>query len=188
MKALIGFLIVLSTTPAFGSDLDKVLADIKVLTEQQNVEAYRPVAKSLLKYTKVHNMDYRVVLALFMTESSMQQNAVSATGDLGIGQINYEIWQEEFLRLKKAPLDKVKLKKDTDYAIKRTVEILSILKNAKDKQWVAKYHSKTPSLKKAYYQRINKQLVKLATADKTKKIKPLVLQVAFKEMRVATNP
>lgn len=190
MKALISILIVLCSAPAFASDLDKVLADIKVLTEQENVEEFRPVAKSLIKYTKAHNVDYRLVLALFMTESSMNQDAVSATGDLGIGQINYRIWQAEFARLKKAPLDKVKLKKDSDYAIKRTVEILSILKCAKDAKWIAKYHSKTPSLKNAYYQRLNKQLVKLAKADKNRPVtvRPLVLNIDFNQMLLATNP
>lgn len=190
MKTLLSVLIILSSTPAFASDVDKVLADIKVLTEQEDVAEYRTVAQSLVKYAKAHNMDYRMVLALFMTESSMNQKAVSATGDLGIGQINYDIWQEEFSRLKKAPLDKDKLKKDCDYAIKRTVEILAILKNVKDRKWIAKYHSKTPSLKNAYFKRIDKQLVKMAKADKVKKAKIIIVKNISlnKEMLVATNP
>lgn len=186
MKALIRVLIILSATPALAIDENTVLADIKILTEQSCVESLRPVAKSVIKYTKEHNVDYRLVLALFMTESSMNQNAVSNTGDLGIGQINYEIWKIEFARLKKAPLDKAKLQKDTDYAVKRTVEILSILKNNKDKKWIAKYHSKTPSLKKAYYQRINKQMVKLHQADKFAKIQKV--SVKTPATIVATNP
>lgn len=164
--------------------INQVLADIKVLTEQENVESYRPVAKSLIKYTTNHKIDYRMVLALLMTESSMNQKAVSTTGDLGIGQINYDIWQEEFLRLKKAPLDKAKLKKDTDYAIKRTVEILSLLKNSKDKKWIAKYHSKTPKFKNAYFTRLSKHLTKLKQADNQRKLK---LSVSKKTL-IATNP
>jgi hypothetical protein len=186
MKTLISVLIILSSAPALAAAVDKVLAVIKILSQLSDVEVYRPVAQSLVKYTKAHNMDYRMVLALLMTESSMNQQAISTTGDLGIGQINYDIWQEEFTRLKKAPLDKVKLKHDTDYAIQRTVEILSILKNNKDKKWIAKYHSKTPSLKTAYYKKINKQLVKLAQADKAAKAKNQPLKVST--TLVANNP
>lgn len=151
---------------AKANNVELVLKDIGTLMETSEVDKFRPVAKAILKHSKAYNIDYKIVLALIMTESTFRQGAVSSTGDLGIGQINYKVWSKEFARLKKNPLNKEKLKTDSDYAIKRTVEILAILKCKKDPLWVAKYHSKTPSLKKAYYQRIANQLNKISQKDR----------------------
>lgn len=162
MKSLICVLtILMSTSAAYAADLDQAMLDIQSLTHKEDVSEYKPMAQAVLKYSKAQKIDYRVVLALLMTESSMDQTVVSSTGDLGIGQINYKIWSKEFKRLKKVPLEKARLKTDVDYAIARTVEILAILKNTKDPLWIGKYHSNTPKLKQAYSQRIAKQLKKL---------------------------
>lgn len=167
MKTLISLIMLLSTiSTAQAQSVEQVMKDIAVLTESSDVEKYRTASVAIVKYSKQYKVEYRYVLALIMTESSFNQKAVSNTGDYGIGQINYKIWSKEFERLKKKPLDHKRLKTDVEYAIHRTVEILAFLKCQKDPHWVAKYHSKTPSLKKAYFQRIQNQLQKIASKSK----------------------
>lgn len=164
MKTLISLvtLFLILTSTAQAKDVDTILADIAVLTEKTQVENHRRTSMAVYKYSKMYGIDYKIVLGLIMTESSFRQGAVSRTQDFGIGQINYNVWSQEFIRLKKEPLDMAKLKTDADYAIRRTVEILSILKKSNDPYWVGRYHSKTPSLKRAYFVKVQNQVAKIA--------------------------
>lgn len=133
-----------------------VLAQKKELTPTQ-----KKASKAIFKYSKEYGVDYKIILGIMMTESSLNQNAVSHTEDYGIGQINYKMWSIEFKRLKKDPLNKEKLIHDVDYAVKRTTEILAILKKTNDPLWFARYHSKTPSKKIAYFNKVQKEITKI---------------------------
>lgn len=142
------------------ADTKLISNQIASLTAKQSPDQLK-IARSIHKYCLMYKIDSKLVLGLIMTESSFNQKAVSSTQDYGIGQINYKIWSKEFKRLNREPLDLKRLKTDSDYAIKRTVEILSILRDSKDPYWIGKYHSKTAKLKKAYYNRIVKNLSSL---------------------------
>lgn len=167
MKTLILSLTVLIiTVTAQAQSVNGILKDISVLTETKKVSHHTAASVAIKKYTSHYKIDHRIVLGLIMTESSFKQSAVSKTADFGIGQINYKVWSKEFIRLKKEPLDLKRLRTDVDYAIRRTVEILAILKASKDPYWVGRYHSKTPSLKKAYFAKVHSQVKKLDTKEK----------------------
>ena len=167
MKTLIlTTLFLILTVSANAQSLNNILKDISVLTEKEDVSRHHKTAVAIKKYTTMYGIDYRILLGLIMTESTFNQDAVSPTQDFGIGQINYKVWNKEFVRLNKEPLDLKRLKTDVDYAVKRTVEILALLKKNKDPYWVGRYHSKTPSLKKAYFAKIQNQVLKLEYSKK----------------------
>lgn len=167
MKTLIlTSLFLILTVSANAQSVKHILKDISVLTGKEDVSRYYKTSVAIKKYTTMYGIDYRVLLGLIMTESSFNQGAVSPTQDFGIGQINYKVWQKEFIRLNKEPLDLKRLKTDVDYAVRRTVEILALLKKNKDPYWVGRYHSKTPRLKKAYFAKIQHQVLKLEYSSK----------------------
>lgn len=160
MKTLIITIILASATTAVGQTVSELKNDIELLTGKSS-PAHDIIAASVLVHSKKKNINPKVVLAILMTESTFNQDAVSATGDYGIGQINPKVWSQEFVRLKKKPLNEARLKSCVDYAISRTVEILSIVKKEEDPFWIGRYHSKTPSLKKLYYGRVQTHLEKI---------------------------
>lgn len=127
---------------------------IKSLVKTKNSYNY---AESIVRWSNHYNIDSMLVVALIMTESSFRQDLKSYTGDIGLGQVNPRIWKKEFKRLGRAKLDIKKLSKNYDYNIHKTVEILSILKD-NSLNWIGKYHSKTPSLRSKYFNRISSKL------------------------------
>lgn len=153
-------LVTASVSNAQVKPVRDLASKIAVLVGSEDTE-HNIIAHSVYIHSKANGIDATLVIAILMTESTFNQSAVSSTGDLGIGQINPKVWGAELKRLKRKPLDIKRLKKDMDYAVARTVEILSIVKKDSDPYWVGRYHSKTPSLKKAYFVRVQKQLQKL---------------------------
>lgn len=114
-------------------------------------------------YSKKYNLDPFLVLAIIKVESDFNQKAISSTGDYSIAQINYKVWEKE-LKRKGIKLNYYKLKTNYAYALEMMGYILKTLKDnygKKDSKWYARYHSNTKKHKLAYYQRINKQLVKI---------------------------
>lgn len=105
----------------------------------------------VVREAKKHDIDPTILFSIIKTESDFDNTKVSTTKDYSLVQIN-PMWNEEFKRLKREPLDLERLKKDPEYAVSRMAEILSIHKKqySKDPYWFARYHSKTPSLKKTY--------------------------------------
>lgn len=170
MKTLMIMITTVFSYNAFSQTATELKTNIEVLTGKRN-PAYAGIARSVYIHSKQKGVDPNVVLAILMTESTFNQFAVSSTGDYGIGQINPKVWSVEFKRLKRKPLNEAKLKTSTDYAVARTVEILAIVKKEDDPYWIGRYHSKTPSLKKAYYDRVQTHLSKITQ-------KPVVLQLA----------
>lgn len=119
-------------------------------------EVKQEVATSILKVSQKHNLDHKLMLSIIAVESSFKPAAKSTTGDFSIVQINYATWSVEFKRIQGKVLNFQKLKKDIPYSIESMGEILSYLKRyqVKDSLWFARYHSKTPSLKRIYAKRI----------------------------------
>lgn len=141
---------------------DEILASIQdIISPYIKNEANREkIAKAILESSEETKIDYLLFLSIMKVETTtFNQNAISSTGDVSIAQIKPEVWEKEFIRLKREPLDKVKLKKDATYAIKRMGEILDIIQNRhkKDPYWYARYHSGTLSLKMAYGAKVQQE-------------------------------
>lgn len=150
-------------------EIQKITLKIDHLTEGSRPNN-KDIAKLIWIASNKHKVETEVLLALFMVESTFTQNKISKTGDMGIGQINPGIWKEEFLRRGLKSLDVARLQSDTQYAVDRTAEILSLLKKAGYKNYYGVYHSKTKELRKIYTKRIHKQLVKLKEFEEKKSI------------------
>lgn len=123
-----------------------------------------------------HDIPPQILLSIIDTESSFDQNAVSSTGDLSLAQINVEIWNKEFERLKKPLIDSERLKKDERYALETMANILILIKKKykHDRRWYARYHSKTKKHKNLYLSKLESRMKKLETLNvssfkKTKK-------------------
>ena len=125
------------------------------LTPDQAYELGLKVQEIHLKY----ELDPALILALLLTESSLEPLSESSTGDYSIAQINYKTWDKEFKRLGHEPLNKGLLKEgDISYALDKMALILSILKerHTDDPHWYGTYHSETPKLKSLYLQKVKR--------------------------------
>lgn len=120
----------------------------------------RKIAFYVNQESSRHEISPGLILAMMKVESSFNQNAVSASGDISVAQINIKTWNQEFKRLNRRLIDSKRLKGDPAYAIARMAEILSIIKakRVNDKDWYSVYHSKTPSIRMAYLKRVKKEL------------------------------
>lgn len=130
------------------------------------------IAGSIVKYSYKHQVDYKLMLAIIKNESDFKQGAVSTTGDISISQIRVPVWKEEFANRKLRPLDAQKLKKDSNYAIDRMAEIISILEDKwkeEDPYWYARYHSRTDRpdkpLKSTYAKKVQKVLAHISIQE-----------------------
>lgn len=122
----------------------------------------KKIHKTLLKYP----LPPQVVLAIIDTESNFRQDAVSSTGDLSMAQINPDVWNKEFERLKKPLIDAEKLQADETYALEMMARILTLLKKRHektDRRWYARYHSGTKKYKEAYLNKIEVRMRKMET-------------------------
>ena len=126
------------------------------------------IAKSIHEASQERQVDYLLFLSIMKVETTtFNQDAVSSSGDLSIAQIKPEVWQDEFARLGKEPLDVARLKKDPSYAIDRMGEILELQNKYKEKDpyWYARYHSKTPSRKIKYAKKVQQEYLRMKEAQ-----------------------
>lgn len=116
------------------------------------------VAGNIVKSAKKYQIQPQIFIALIDTESNFEPATVSSTGDLSIAQVNVEIWNKEFERLKMDKIVPLKLKENNqEYAIMMMGKILNLIKSkyqAKDRRWYARYHSNTTRYKLEYLKRI----------------------------------
>jgi len=116
------------------------------------------LATSIESLCKKYNLPEDEFLSILFQESSLKTDPKSClkrpqncTHDFGIGQVNYIIWG------KKINLEPIKALKNISYSVEISAKIINHYKkkySQKDKDWIYRYHSKTPSLKKAYKERI----------------------------------
>ena len=146
-----------------------IKAHIKALAPLKEENLTR-IATSIYEASEAHSVEPKFIIAILMAESTFNQNAVSSTGDISIAQINYKVWGPESKRLG-FPLNKQKLKTDSDYAIHAMARILSHLQTkyqSKDSIWFALYHSKTcrPDFcpKGDYAQKVSSHMAKWPSA------------------------
>lgn len=139
---------------------------ISIVQPELEINTRNKIANDIYYAIKKHKVEPQIVVALIDTESNFQYNKVSKTGDLSIGQINVEVWNKEFKRMKMPLIKKEKLiVEDQAYAMEKMAQILSILKNRhakKDRRWYARYHSNTTKYKMDYLKKIEVRMKMLA--------------------------
>jgi hypothetical protein len=143
----------------------KMMKTLKpTISKAQNYELSMKIHEVLRK----HDIPPQILLSIIDTESSFNQNAVSSTGDLSLAQINVEICNKEFERMKKPLIDSERLKKDERYALETMVKILTLIKNRykeQDRRWYARYHSKTKRHKSLYLSKLESRMKKLESSN-----------------------
>lgn len=131
---------------------------ISVVQPELEINARNKIANDIHHAIKKHKVEPQIIVALIDTESNFQYNKVSSTGDVSLAQINVEVWNAEFKRMKLPLIDKNKLMTaDQTYAMEVMAKILSVLKTRhakKDRRWYARYHSNTTKYKTDYLRKI----------------------------------
>lgn len=131
---------------------------ISIVQPELDINNRNKIANDIHHAIKKYKVPAQIIVALIDTESNFMYNKVSTTGDLSLGQINVEVWNAEFKRLKQPLIDKSKLvTEDQSYAMEQMARILSVLKNRhakKDRRWYARYHSNTTKYKHDYLSKI----------------------------------
>ncbi len=173
----------------FG-DFDKAYVPNKPVVLAKMMKTLKPSMSQLQKNDlslKIHQVFSKydiapqIILSIIDTESNFNQAAVSSTGDLSMAQVNVEVWNKEFVRLNKEPIDSERLRNDEVYALETMAQILQLLKTnyeKTDRRWYARYHSKTKKYKELYLAKLEERMKKLEKADVMafpKTIKPRLL-------------
>jgi hypothetical protein len=161
----------------YEAQKDDVIASIKEILSpyikgEHKDTAMEKIAQAIYNTSKTQKIDYLLFLSIMKVETTtFDQSKVSETGDISIAQIKPEVWEKEFIRLKRKPLDKKRLKKDSAYAIDRMGEILHIIqsRHKDDPYWYARYHSGTPKHKMAYSSKVQQEY----TSFKSKQIRDI---------------
>lgn len=134
---------------------------ISVLKPRFSPEKTHDVAVSLSQALKKYKIQPQIALAIIDTESDFNQAAVSSTGDFSMAQVNLEIWNKEFERMKMEAIDADRLKTDQAYSLEVMAKILHILKKRyekKDRRWYARYHSKSDKHKRVYLHKLQARM------------------------------
>ena len=167
MKLLsILLLLILFPSKAFSDSLrtQEIEYVIQKLRPSIAKKLKKEVAFELDKLTSQSKIDWKRYISILFQESSLQLNpkAAGKLYDYGIGQVSYYYWG------KKLKIDKKKSLNNTKYSI--SISIIVYLhyrkKYAKrDSKWYTRYHSGTPSKRKAYEKRIDAHYGKIVVAQ-----------------------
>lgn len=131
---------------------------IEIVQPELNDKEKYEYARAISQATHEHKVNPQIIIALIDTESDFNYSKISHTGDLSVAQVNVEVWNKEFKRMKAPLIDIPKLvANDQTYAIATMARILAVLKkrHAKsDRRWYARYHSNTKKYKWNYLRKI----------------------------------
>lgn len=143
---------------------------IYVVQPELEVNARNKIANDIHHAIKKYKVKPQIIVSLIDTESDFSYSKVSSTGDLSIGQVNVDVWNKEFKRMKLPLIEKENLvTEDQGYAMEKMAQILSILKQRhakKDRRWYARYHSNTSKYKLNYLRKIEVRMKMLAQSPK----------------------
>jgi hypothetical protein len=140
---------------------------ISVVKPELDEDDRDTIASQISLAIKEYKIEPQIMVAIIDTESDFRPDKVSRTGDLSIAQINVEVWNKEFIRIKKAPINKRRVKTDQQYALMRMAEILYLIKKRyekSDRRWYARYHSNTYKWKSDYLHKVERRLKMLASS------------------------
>ncbi|MBY0414309.1 MAG: transglycosylase SLT domain-containing protein [Bdellovibrionales bacterium] len=163
----------------FGN-FDRVVIPNEVTYIGQMIETVQPeldaeskdrIATNISDAIKKHKVEPQIIIALIDTESNFKYDKISSTGDLSLAQINVDVWNTEFKRMKEPLIDKEKLvSQDQAYAMEMMAKILHTLKSRyskKDRRWYARYHSNTSKYKLNYLRKIEVRMKMLSKLHET---------------------
>lgn len=155
---------------------------ISIVQPELEINSRNKIANDIHHAIKKYKVEPQIVVSLIDTESNFKYSMVSSTGDLSLGQVNVEVWNQEFERMK-LPLIKKELlvSEDQGYAMEKMAQILSILKSRhakKDRRWYARYHSNTTKYKMDYLRKIEIRMKMLANARITTPTKTIALSTS----------
>lgn len=141
---------------------------ISIVQPELELNSRNKIANDIHHAIKKYKVEPQIIVSLIDTESNFKYSMVSSTGDLSLGQVNVDVWNIEFARMK-LPLIKKELlvTEDQRYAMEKMAQILSILKSRhskKDRRWYARYHSNTSRYKIDYLRKIEIRMKMLADA------------------------
>ena len=146
---------------------------ISVVQPELDADLRDTFATYISKAMATYKIEPQIIVAIIDTESNFKAETVSSTGDLSLAQINVEIWNKEFSRMKIKPMIKEKVKNDQQYALMRMGKILSIIRSRygkHDRHWYARYHSNTLKYKKEYLYKLEIRLKQIALSKNINKI------------------
>jgi PBP1b-binding outer membrane lipoprotein LpoB len=143
---------------------------ISIVQPELEVNKRHEIANGISEAVTKYKVEPQIMVALIDTESNFKFDKISTTGDLSIAQVNVDVWNIEFKRLKLPLVDVPRLtSEDQSYALEVMAQILSILKKRhikKDRRWYARYHSNTKKYKHDYLRKIEVRM-KLLSSSKT---------------------
>lgn len=151
----------------FPADAVVISSMISIVQPEMESVERDEIATSMSKALLKTKIEPQIMVAIIDTESNFQSDKVSSTGDLSLAQINVEVWNKEFVRINRQPIDREKLKSDQEYAMMKMAEILKILKKRyeyKDRKWYARYHSGTRQHKAEYLHKLDIRMKMLANS------------------------
>lgn len=134
---------------------------ISVLKPDFDSAQTQDVALKIHQAFSKYKIEPQIVVAIIDTESSFNHDVVSSTGDLSLAQVNVDVWNKEFVRMKMNPIETEKLKADQAYSLEVMAQILHILKTRyakNDRRWYARYHSKTKKHKRVYLAKLETRM------------------------------
>ncbi|MBC7711788.1 MAG: transglycosylase SLT domain-containing protein [Rhizobacter sp.] len=152
----------------FPADAFVIANMIAVVQPEMDEEQRDLVASKMAVAIKKYNIEPQIFVAIIDTESNFNPDLVSSTGDLSLAQINVDMWNKEFARMRHTLIDKERVKVDQVYALSTMAEILNIIKlryEKIDQKWYARYHSSTEKYKSDYLRKLDMRLSIMATSD-----------------------
>lgn len=152
----------------FPTDAFVIANMIAVVQPELDEEQRDLIASKLSVAIKKYNIEPQIFVAIIDTESNFKSEMVSSTGDLSLAQINVDMWNKEFKRMKRPLIDKELIKIDQIYALETMAEILNIIKLRYEKidhKWYARYHSSTEKYKNDYTKKLDLRLSLMASSD-----------------------
>lgn len=141
---------------------------ITVVQPELDEEERDTIASQISLAIKKYKVEPQIMVAIIDTESDFKAEKISTTGDISVAQINVEVWNKEFIRMRKPLIVKEQVISDQEYAMIKMAEILSIIKKRhgkNDRRWYARYHSNTHKYKKEYLYKLEIRLKMLATSN-----------------------
>jgi len=146
--------------------IDFIYSLITKVKNNISEERAQYIAEHIYESATHYQIDPKVIIAIIDTESNFRKGMISHTGDLSLVQINPQVWNREFARLRMTLIDPELLQADEAYAINLMCEILSIIKNRHsetDARWFARYHSRTKKFKDLYHQKVDSKMRLMAS-------------------------
>ena len=155
---------------------------IAVVQPELNEEERDEIAVLLASVSKKYKIKPEILVAIIDTESNFSSKFISSTGDLSMAQINVDMWNREFARMKLPLIDKERVQIDLEYSFTFMAQILNIIKHRfqyTDPQWFARYHSGTPIHKNNYFQKL---ALRLELMERSENLRNQIAQIQNLEL------